>query len=351
MIARAPFVSGARVPASGVDPAAGVSPPVLAAASAGTAEVAITEGAAALRRLADRYPANPFATFGYATARATAGTRAVVIEMTAAGVGESCLGLLSGGQRIRSLEIPSLAVPPGDVAAPLREVMRAMAVGLVNVFPYQSRTERIPAWFPVEWRRTTHEYLWRLDADPTPRALAKSARQGVRQARAAGCVFRAAPDTGLLPSHEVMLAESRDRRRARGERLGVAPPTDRMGAFLDHGVGEIHQVLGPDGRVHSSAMVLRSPQGAYLHSMGGSDDGFVMGAGKLLVFEGARHLFAGGVRDFNLGSGSTEGLRTFKALFGAQPRPVEAGILASMGRWERRVRGAADRVLGNARSR
>jgi len=313
----------ATVPAVGLDPAAGE-----------------------LARLETDQPENPFATRGYARARASEGSRPVVLEFRSSAGRASCLGILSGGPLVRILEILSMpTLPAGDFGPPVRRLIREQRIGLLNVFPYHSGASRLPEWFPAEWRRQTEEFIWWLRDPPEVAALHKSARQGVRMAERKGCRVVSGTDISILSAHESVLASSRERRLARGETPGIAPSSTRMRAFVAQGAGVVFQSLGPDGAVHSSALVLRSARGAYLHSMGSSDLGFDIGAAKLLVFNAAMALQAAGVEQFNLGSAATPGLRLFKTQFGAVPRPVEAAVYRTMGRHTRRALTAGDRLL------
>jgi len=308
--------------------------------------VRLDDAASVATKLEADQPENPFATAGYAQARAGEGARPVAIEFRSAEGQASCLGVLAGGPLVRTLEIPSMpSLPEADFGPAVRRLVRDLRIGLLNVFPYHSRASRLPEWFPAEWRRQTDEFVWWLNGPPEVTALHKSARQGVRMAERMGCRVLSGTDVGILATHEQVLASSRRRRLARGETPGVAPSTGRMRAFIAHGAGIVFQSVGADGAVHSSAMVLRSARGAYLHSMGSSELGFEIGAAKLLVFEAAVALQAHGVEQFNLGSAATPGLRMFKTLFGAIPRPVEAGVFRTMGRYTRRALTAGDRLL------
>lgn len=80
------------------------------------------------------------------------------------------------------------------------------------------------------------------------------------------------------------------------------------------------------GEVVSSILVLRSAAGAYYHSAGTSPDGMRLGASVFLISELADALRADGCTVFNLGGTDPdqEGLRRFKAGFGAITVPLES---------------------------
>lgn len=311
------------------------------------ASIKLHEGEESLAALAAAYPSNPFATRGYARARAQDGGRVFVLEFVSSGGAERCLAVLEGGPLIGTLEIPSMPVlPAGDFAPAIDQLVHQFRIGRLNLFSYHSAAARQPEWFPVEWRRGTDEFLWDLTRLPTVESLHKSGRQGVRLAERMGCRLVAESDRATLASHQALLASSRDRRLSRGDRTSPAPAGLRMRAFLESGVGQVFQVVEPGGAVHSSALVLRSARGAYLHSMGSSEQGFAIGAAKLLVFATAKWLHGHGTTEFNLGSAGTDGLRRFKTIFGAVGRPVEAAVYRTMGRSRGRVLAIADRALG-----
>lgn len=311
------------------------------------ASIGVHEGEDSLAGLAAACPSNPFATEGYARARAEEGGRVFVLEFKSSGGAERCLAILDGGPMIGTLEIPSMpALPAGDFSPAIDSLVHQFRIGRISLFSYHSTAARQPDWYPVEWRRGTDEFIWDLTRFPRVESLHKSARQGVRLAERMGCRLVSGTDDGLLDSHQALMAISRDRRLGRGDRTSPAPTGPRMRAFLEAGVGQVFQVVEPSGTIHSSALVLRSAEGAYLHSMGSSERGFAIGAAKLLVFSTAKWLHSQGTTEFNLGSAATDGLRQFKAMFGAIGRPVESAVYRTMGRSRSRVMTLADRALG-----
>jgi len=80
--------------------------------------------------------------------------------------------------------------------------------------------------------------------------------------------------------------------------------------------------------VVSSLMVLLCRDGAYYQSAGTSPEGMDIGASTFLVSEAIRELAQEEKTVFNLGGAGpeSEGLRRFKAGFGAKPVALAAGV-------------------------
>lgn len=290
----------------------------------------ITEpGPADVKLLAELYPENPFATFGYAQAQVALGMQALLIcsgpkDKPSAG----CLGFLRTGRLNRRLNIPSS--PPVQAGSQfwrlLENYCREQKISILELDSFASPATYFPRFKNEERRSKRTEYMLTLSEELS---LASSHKRNVKRGEREGLKFKRSSAVTEAVTHAQLIAQSLSRRTERGEEAEGIVRQEVVAAFLEHRAAEVFQAVRSNNGVEeacSSMLVLRSERGAYYHSAGTSPEGMNCGASHFLLNEIAQVLRAGGLRRFNLAGADPEnaGLERYKRGFGAQPVKIEA---------------------------
>jgi hypothetical protein len=186
------------------------------------------------------------------------------------------------------------------------------------------RSPSIPLLLGEVERQNTADYELELDAPDWQAKVAPKHMANVRNALSHGITVHRTTDPNACVAHVRLVNESLERRRMRGEKIHfVNTRLSNSTKLLSEGAGELFQAVGGDTIV-SSAIILKSPQGAFYESAGTSATGRVSGASHLLLFSAAQSLRFEGIRRFNLADGDapSPGLKQFKRRFGAAAVPT-----------------------------
>jgi Acetyltransferase (GNAT) domain len=205
-------------------------------------------------------------------------------------------------------------------------------VGLV--IPWSGRWCRI---------RTRCEFVLHLQYDRQIE-LPKHHRRLYKKALHSGLRLRRTRTPDGLRSHGVLMTQSMDRRRRRGEVIAGQAAVAEGRNLLECGAAELFQAYLGDVPV-SSALILTSTRGGYYHTSGTSPEGMKVGASHFLIASVAEALRSQGATAFNLG-GAEEGssLAEFKERFGAAPVHLTAAACTLGGSWRRWLRHAAGAI-------
>lgn len=312
--------------------------------------------------LASLYPANPLATGRYADAIASLGLQPWILGLRESGrIVTGCAAFVERGRLSRRLEIPSL--PSTSEMESLRDgligLCRKLRISEVDLDSKCQSFVALPTLSREGVKRKRCEFVLDLERPLTTDGLGSNHKRNIKTALKAGLQVRRLRSEGACETHRRLMAASMRRRDERGEEVPVEVEGAAALAFVRAGAGELFQALGGE-TVLSSILILRSGRGAYYQTSGTSPEGMDQGASHFLIFETAKVLQFESAISFNLGGAGEEsqGLRRFKAGFGAAPVELEAARFQVGGRWQRRlVRAAAtlyrapSRLLDRRRSR
>lgn len=289
--------------------------------------------------------ANPFCCARYVAARRERGATVVLFSRTDAhGVSIGTIGYVRGRVLGRTLEITS--APP--VAADcgfwdgVLEFCHEHRIADVEIDSYASSQVSLPAWAGQSSLRERTEWVIQLKGDAAP-AFASNHRRNIKKAQKHGVTTTSTTDEAATVTHARLMNASMVRRSARGESVPeiAARDTRYDQALLATGAGRLYQASF-EGEAVSSLMVLMGKRGAYYQSAGTSPRGMEIGASTLLVSAAIRDLAEHGKTVFNLGGAGpeSEGLRRFKAGFGAEPVMLVAGSYEVASRFHKNLRTA-----------
>lgn len=211
---------------------------------------------------------------------------------------------------------------------------------------YGSHAVTVPILTGQVERQLRHEYV----IDLCDIRVEKRHRSSIRKAQKNGLTVRRCTDSEGYREHVRLMELSHERRRARGEALAGVSSLETSLAYLECGCGELFQAVA-DGRVESSALILRSSGGAYYQSAGTTPEGMELGASHFLLDYIARQLKAEGLSIFNLGGAEPgSSLARFKTRFGATIVPLPAMSLYVGPVWRRKLTTVARRVRRDPRA-
>jgi len=175
-------------------------------------------------------------------------------------------------------------------------------------------------------------------------------RANIKKAEQARLAVLRTHSVDAVCAHQAMIGRSLDRRRARGEEVPVVDSSVEPVALLQTGAAEIYQAIAGEV-VLSSALVLRSPKGAYGHSTGTSPDGMNIGASHYLINTIAERLRAEGVPALDFGAAEEgSGLARFKRGFGTSPVHLPSAVCYVGPRWRRKAYRALESVRSEQRA-
>lgn len=273
-------------------------------------------------------PANPFRSTSYTAARRARGA-GVVLFADPDTSAISAIGYLRGRAINRTLEITSApAMMSGcNFWNGVLDFCHAHHIANVEIDSYGSSGVTLPEWPAQSLLRERTEWVVPL-TDAESLNFASNHRRNINKARKLGVTVTHTTDESLTEAHADLMNASMQRRSARGESVPVLDPADTADdrAMLAAGAARLYQA-SYRGSVVSSLMVLVCARGAYYQSAGTSPEGMEIGASTFLVSEVIRGMAEDGKAVFNLGGAGaeSEGLRRFKAGFGARPVALAAG--------------------------
>jgi hypothetical protein len=211
-------------------------------------------------------------------------------------------------------------------------------VSELEVHTFGSSPSTIPDLGYVLWRRPRVEFVLDLDRR-SGNPLATNHRRNIARAERAGITIHATRAAAPCEIHAELMRASLARHTALGEPVSSnGEEFSYTWPLVKTGVGTLFQaVLDPESEVLSSMLVLKAKRGAYYHSAGSSAKGMELGSSHLLVRTIAEMLKAEGMLRFNLGGAHSEGMRRFKAGFGARAVELESAAFFLAGRARRQV--------------
>ncbi|MGD9587790.1 MAG: hypothetical protein AB7Q37_08140 [Pyrinomonadaceae bacterium] len=279
-------------------------------------------------RLSELDPANPFCTLNYARIRSLQGTEVAALLLKTDGqISSGCLAFRTEGRLNTRFEITSL--PP--VSEPtifwdgLIGHCRRSGVEVLNVNSFASAPNKIPDQPRPITKVHRIEYVIDLASADLWSAMNRRSRRMVTRARANGLALRRDSGPTACASHVDLVNRSFDRLRSRGAEISGSITADEIEICVDHGFGEIFQVV-KDGEVFSTLMVVKGPTGAYCQSSGTSDEGRELGSSHFIFHETALKLKDEGLFVLNIGGSTDEnrGLHEFKAGLGCRTVELES---------------------------
>jgi len=293
-------------------------------------------------RLADRYPENPFCTAPFIESHRDKGVQPLLLELEESSqCYVACAAFLNEGALTRRIIIhsaPDVRQETGSFWAAVADFCRRIHVSELEVHTFGSSPSTIPDLGHVLWRRPRVEFVLDLDRH-SGNALATNHRRNIAKAERASITIHATRAEARCEIHAELMRASLARRTALGEQVNSNGEEFLQAAQLvKAGAGTLFQaVLDSESEVLSSILVLKAKQGAYYHSAGSSAKGMELGSSHLLVRKIAEILKAEGILRFNLGGAHSEGLRRFKAGFGARVVELESAAFFLTGRARRQV--------------
>jgi GNAT acetyltransferase-like protein len=292
-----------------------------------------------------RAPTNPFSCARYAAARRARGSTIVLFaNANATEKPATTIGYMRGHAISRILEITSApdVAPECNFWDGVLDFCRQHHVAEIEIDSYGSSQVSLPAWTTPSTLRERTEWVMQL-TDVEALKLASNHRRNINKARKLGCTATHTTDQSATDTHVSLMNASMQRRSDRGESVPVLATDDTSDdrALLASGAARLYQASYL-GNVVSSLMVLVSTGGAYYQSAGTSPEGMEIGASTFLISEAIRDLAQDGKKVFNLGGAGpeSEGLRRFKAGFGAKPVALAAGVYQIASPMHRRLRTA-----------
>lgn len=314
----------------------------------GTRFIAVPADESVVTDLSALYPANPFATTEFFLSKRQAGYAGWVTGLSgdAGGLECGCGAFLKKGILNRTLNIPSL--PAVDAASPfwvgLREFCLQLGVTrlVLGTFGSPPKVE-IPVLDNQCTQRDRCEFVIKFDGD-RPVRLGSNHKRNLKKAQKTGVTLKQTRSVEALTAHQVLMNQSMDRRRSRGENVKRLNPSPENLALIQSGAGELFQALRGTTLL-SSVLVLRASEGAYYESAGTTPEGMAVGASHYLIYSIVNQLRRDGAKSFNLGGADEgSGLARFKEGFGASPIFLPSAICYVGPSWRRRVSRAIELV-------
>ena len=321
---------------------------------AGELDVVVDPGPADFSAVEMAAPANPFYTRQFAAAMADTGYTPCVFRVSSAtGTPISCVGFIRSGRFSRSLQItsvPSLGEASGSFWTGVQAYCAKAKVTELLVESFGSSKATIPVVGAETSRTKRVEFVLDLDGrDPWER-LDKKHRQSITKCRQQNVHVEETVDPVAADEHAALMGLSLERHKTRGEDVAANIDVEALRALLRRGAAKLYRVT-LDGRVLSSASVLRSATGAYYHTAGNHPDGLALGTSHLLLYEISRRLSSEGAAQFNFGGTqpTNEGLVRFKTRFGTRRVDLEAASFDLGSRWRRALIAASRELRGALR--
>lgn len=274
-----------------------------------------------LNSLSIRDPKNPFYTRAYAKYREATGFEAWVVGCAGdEGSIDACPAFLRVGWRASELELPSLPVLSRAELfwAGVQNLCRKLYVSKLWIQSFSSVEAAIPP-LGEELKRTRRwEFVWPLQDTQSLTSMRKGHAYSVKQALKNGVVVRRSFDPNAAVDHARLMGAAMERRRDRGENVGVVADASPLRKIIESGAGCFYQAF-VDESVVASNLILLANSGAYNHSQGIDARGREVGAAHFLLVEIAAALREQGIQTLNLGGTEAveSGLSRFKSGFSA----------------------------------
>jgi hypothetical protein len=302
------------------------------------------------REVASLAPANPYYTFEYIEAKRALGFQPWMLLLRANGqLLSGCPAFVKTGFLARSLEIESLpTIPDADVFwNELQTFCRSSGISGLGVYTAASDSARIPPLPGEIWRKTRCEFVIELRKGDLWRLMRNSHRGRVNRSRKAGVTVGRTGGAQAWQEHARAVEASMERRKTRGEIFPEVKQAQFCEALRQSRQGELFQAFR-DGRVLSSAFVIKAERGAYYFWAGTTAEGMTLGASHYLVHEIAKIMQEESLDFFNLGGTGLEnkGLIEFKRGFGPREVTLEAAEFCFGSRVKRGL-GRAFQILRN----
>ncbi|MEX2650276.1 MAG: GNAT family N-acetyltransferase [Alphaproteobacteria bacterium] len=183
---------------------------------------------------------------------------------------------------------------------------------------------------PTDYKRFTPKDLHRaefyvMDPDYSEGMLSYSQnhRRNIRRALSEEMKPFSLPTKSAMGVHLELWSESMNRRQDRGEPVAEPSGIDSIRRFLRSGLGRFVQ-FGKNDQILASAFLVEYGVSCVYYKAGANTEGMRLGAAHFLIHETAKDLLVRGFKIFNLGiaAANNEGLRRFKAGFGANAIPI-----------------------------
>jgi hypothetical protein len=306
----------------------------------GSRFVAVPADGTSVAELEAAAPENPFATAAYIDSRLRLGQTARVLGVRneAGHLEHACAAFMRKGRLSHRMEIASL--PSIDAASPfwtgLHDFCRQESLTALELNTFATPAAvGIPPFSAYGSERKRAEFVLDLTQD-LPAMLGSNHRRNVKKAQKAGLTVQRTRAVDAASKHRMLMAQSMERRRARGENVAHIGPSPEDLALLESQAGELFQAVH-DGAVVSSVLVLHAAKGGYYQSAGSTPDGMAIGASHFLLHNIATELKASGARVFNLGGAGEEesSLARFKEGFGTTKVDLAAASFELGPAWRR----------------
>jgi hypothetical protein len=319
----------------------------------GELDVVADPGPAEFAAVEATSPANPFYTQAFAAAMSDTGSAPRVIRFRGFGGSVTCVGFVRSGRLSRSLQLTSVptlgSASAGFWASVLAYCTKARITELV-VQSFGSSESLIPPLATETSRAQRVEFVLDLDGNDPWERLDKKHRQSITKCRQHNVQIEQTSAPSAVDEHAALMGRSLDRHKSLGANVVANVDTESLRALLRHGAATLYRAT-LEGRVLSSASVLRSKTGAYYHTAGNHPDGLALGASHLLLYEISRRLTEEGAAEFNFGGTqpANEGLVRFKTRFGTRRVDLEAASFDLGGRLRRALIAASRELRGGLR--
>lgn len=289
-------------------------------------------------------PANPMITWPFVQAMQETGHQACILGLYDSEQWHSAtIGYLRSGRLNRSLDVLSLPDLPNPEPfwTGLLDYCGRRRISNLSIQSFSSNAVVLPALKGELSRQQRTEFaLDLINAVDLMACMSVGHRRNVRRGEKAGLTVRRTRDRGFCADHLRVSEASMERRRGRGEDVGLSGDSF-LRAALQSGAAELFQAL-LDSRVVASIAVLLAPRGGYLQSSGADAEGMKIGASHFLNFQIAKALQTEGRDVYNFGGCTDEqaGLKAYKAHFGGRVIDLEAAEFFVGPKWKSKLTSA-----------
>jgi hypothetical protein len=299
-------------------------------------------------------PESPFNTKAYAAALASGNSQPVALGLNKASEPVcGCIAALAGSRWNRRLEVFSAPrlIDPTTFWNGVAEFCLEHNVCDLDVQTFASLNPEMPELDNRLSYRERSEFIVDLRTAPVIDMCSANHKRSIKKAAKEGYEIRRSASLEDYTTHVQLMQASMSRRSERGENVPTPGVQDFDFAILQHGAGELFQVIS-NGRTFASILILLSATSGYYHSAGTLPEGMKSGASPFLINEVGALLAGEGYATLNLGGvdPGADGLRRFKSGFGAHEVTLSAARYSMITRAQRIIRDIA-RSIKNAPAR